>query len=67
MNETTFEYPAARSAREFATKTYGIEFGITYGKYIHDHLTNLVARGIYTHDEAMGTKLGSLFAGNDGD
>lgn len=67
MNEKVFEYPAAISAREGATESHGTEFGITYGKYIHDHLTGLVERGIYTHEEALTFNLGALLAGNDGE
>ena len=65
--ETEFEYPAARAAREFATVTHGIEWGIKYGKYINDNIRDRIARGVITHDEAMGTQLGSLYIGNDGD
>ena len=54
-----FDYPASVSARDWA--------GDSYGETIRKSMNDYVARGIWSHEYALGLTLGDLFIGNDGD
>ncbi len=64
---TQYTYPVSQKAEDFSAKMYGTESGKRYGEYIDRSITEKVAKGCYTHEQAMEFTLGQLYYGNDGD
>jgi hypothetical protein len=67
--ERKWTYAASQQAAEFASKMryYADDNGERYGRYIEESLKEKVANGRYTHEYALGLRLGDLYHGNDGD